>query len=314
MRGCFSKDSKIEAWSLACALTLLASAVAPLRAVAQSPQPVSIYVTVTQKDKLIGGLTQSNFRIYEDGKAVEFKLEAPEKPVSVALLVEYSRGSATYFNDIEASIRGFMNVAPEGNWYGLATFSQKLEINVDFTKLHGKIAEAFVSLGQPMSREINTYDAVYDMLEAMRRHAGRGALIVIGSGLNSFSAHTLDDVRKQVQSSNITVFGVGTGSAFRGQYSAYLSSHHRTTLLQAENFLRMLANESGGEAWFPKFEQAFPGVIAGIMQVLDFQYRLVYTPHAQGNGKFHKIKVEAFHIVNDKRQNFKALARAGLQF
>lgn len=299
---------------LACSLVLITSLLAGARAVAQSRQPVSVYVTVTKEDKLISGLSESNFRLYEDGKPVEFKLEEPEKPVTIALLAEFSQSSAAYFNDVEASIRGFMNAAPEGNWYALATFAQKLEVNVDFTKLHGKIAEAFGSLGRPMSAEINTYDAVYDMLEAMRRHPGRAVLIVIGSGLNSFSTQNLNAVRKQVRASNITIFGVGTGSAFRGRYANYLSSHHRMTLLQAQNFLRTLADESGGESWFPKFEQAFPDVIAGTMQVVDLQYRLVYTPHAQQDGKFHKFKVEAFRDINGKREKYKAIARAGLQF
>lgn len=314
MRGCFAKQSEIAGAILACSLALAASLPVAPRAIAQEQQPLSLYVTVSKDDKLIGGLAQDNFRLYEDGKPVEFKLETPEKPISIALLVEYSQSSAAYFNDVDSSIRGFMKAAPEGNWYALATFAQKLNVDVDFTKLHGKIAEAFGSLGPPVSAEINTYDAVFDMLEAMRRHPGRGVLIVIGSGLNSLSTHTLNDLRKQVRASNIMIFGVGTGSAFRGRYSAYLSSHHRMTLLQAENFLRMIADESGGEAWFPKFEQAFPEIVAGIMQVLDLQYRLVFLPHARADGKFHSFKVEAFHIVNGKRENFKTFARSGLQF
>jgi hypothetical protein len=82
-------------------------------------------------------------------------------------------------------------------------------------------------------------------------------------------------------------------------------------LTQAESFMRMLADESSGEAWFPKFESAFTGVMQGVFQSFDSQYRLLYTPQVPANQKFYKIKVEAFHVVNGKRQDFKVRARAG---
>jgi hypothetical protein len=73
----------------------------------------------------------------------------------------------------------------------------------------------------------------------------------------------------------------------------------------------MLALKSGGFAWFPNHFNAFPDVMQGIMQSIATQYRLVYEPPVRNSGKFQKIKVEAFRIVNDKRENFKVLVREG---
>ncbi len=204
-----------------------------------------------------------------------------------------------------------MKAAPQDDWLAAATFSKSMDVRVDFTKDRGDVEDAFAGLGPPMSSEINTYDAVYEMLEKMGKLKGRRVLILIGSGLDTFSKHTLDDVRKTTQSSNVTVYGVGAGSLLRGRYAHSLSTAHRMHLTQAESFMRMLADESGGEAWFPKFESAFTGVMQGVIQSLDSQYRLVYTPQVPANQKFNKIKVEAFHVVNGKRQDFKVRARAG---
>jgi Ca-activated chloride channel family protein len=285
-------------------------------AYAQVAEPVSLYVTVTQGDKLIGGLRQENFRLYEDGQSREFRLAEPEQPISIALLVEYSQSSSLYFDDIQAAVQWFVKEAPEGNWYALATFSKDMEIQVDFTKLVGRITEAFFEPGGPLWNEVNTFDAVDEMLDTLGRLPGRRVLIVVGSGLDTFSERTLDRIQKRIQStsSNVTVYAVGAGSLLRGTYEPYLSASARMSLLQAQSFMRTLADESGGEAWFPNFQAAYPDVMRSIMQDIAFQYRLVYVPQIPRDGKFHKIKVEAFQIVNDKRQNFKVSARKGWRF
>lgn len=283
---------------------------------AQAPGPteVSIYATVEQGDKLVQGLRQQNFSLLEAGRPVPFRLEAPERPVSIALLVEYSRSSGLYFNDIQAALRGFMKAAPEGDWIAAATFSRDLEIRRDFTKERGEVEDAFAGLGTPVSSEIDTYDAVYQMLDRMGSLKGRRVLILVGSGINTFGKHTLDDVRNALRANNVTVYCVGAGSILRGKYQRYLGSSDRMNLIRAETFMRMLSDESGGEAWFPKFESAFPPVMQGIMQSIDSQYRLVYTPQVPANEKFHKITVQAFRVENDKRENFKVRARAGWRF
>lgn len=294
--------------SLTANSTLLAQRSEPV------PQSVSLYVTVETNGKLIQGLSAKDFRLYEDGKARPFTLEEPEKPVTIALLVEYSASSWLYFEDIAYAMQGFMNVAPEGNWYGLATFANDSKVQVDFTKQHGKILQAFYSLGQPMWREINTYDAIYNMLERMSGVKGRRVLIFIGSGLDTFSAHNMDDVFRKLQSTNVAIYCVATGSLLRGRYEPYLSDNDRMNLLRSQNFLNYVASKSGGEAWFPRFEGAFPDVMRGVIQDIEFQYRMVYSPQIPADGKLHKIKVEAFRIANDRRQDFKVRVREGWRF
>jgi hypothetical protein len=47
------------------------------------------------------------------------------------------------------------------------------------------------------------------------------------------------------------------------------------------------------------------------MQSIAAQYRIVYESTIKGSDTFKKIKVEAFTVTNDKRQNFKVLNREG---
>ncbi|HEX6894583.1 MAG TPA: VWA domain-containing protein [Bryobacteraceae bacterium] len=302
-----------SAWQVIALFTLMAVPTrGDFRAVINpAPETVSIYLNVEKNGNLVTGLTEKNFRLYQDGDAQRFRLEKPEEPASIALLVEYSRSSGYYIEDIDAAMSGLLKHAPEGHWYALATFSHDLKVETDFTKQIGKLTEAYAQLGLPNWTEIDTYDAVYDMLDKLGRLPGRRILIVIGSGMDTFSEHTFDDVRKKIETDNVTVFVAGIGSAFRSSYEVYLDSSSRMTLSQAQSFLRMLADKSGGFAWFPSSPSAFPSVMNGIMQSIATQYRLVYDTPVRGAGKLHKIKVEAFRIVNDKREDFKVLVREG---
>jgi VWFA-related protein len=274
-------------------------------------ETVSLYLNVEKNSGLVSGLAQGNFRLSEDGRSRDFRLEKPEEPASIAFLVEHSATSIAFLDDIAYALEGFKEHGIEGHWYALATFANQLEVHTDFTKQIGEINQAYTSLGPASWNEINTYDAVYDMLDKMGRLPGRRILVVIGSGLDTFSQHQREEVTKKIEAENVTVFVAGLGSLLRGAYDPYISSSAQMDLTQARSFLQTLASKSGGFAWFPTMSNGFHDVMEGIMQSIATQYRLVYDTRLKGSGKFKKIKVEAFRVVNDKRENFKVLVREG---
>lgn len=273
--------------------------------------PVSLYLSVEEGDQLIGGLTEQNFRLYQDGRPASFRLAQPETPALITFLVEHSRSSWTYQNDIAAAVQAFIDAAPEGHWYSLVTFSHGPRVEVDFTKQKGELWAAYSSLGAPMWQDIDTYDAVYEVLEKLELLPGRRVLILIGSGFDTLSARTLDEVQKKIESVNVTVFVAGTGSSLRGIYEPYLGTRARMDLVQAEAFLNMLARKSGGQAWFPKFETAYRDIARAVFLTLQHQYRLVYEPALPKDGKFHPLRVEAFRLIDDKRHDYRVRVREG---
>ena len=141
----------------------------------------------------------------------------------------------------------------------------------------------------------------------------KAVIIFIGSGFDTFSARSLGDVEKRLESANVTVYSLGTGSALRTYYSPYLDMSDEMDLLQARAFLTMLADKSGGDAWFPNFETAFHDAMEGVMQDMATQYKLVVKGAIPADGRFHKIKVEAFTVTNDKRKDFKVRVREGFR-
>ena len=78
---------------LALIAAALCDSVGGLQARTGSSPEISLYLNVEQRDKLIGGLAPSGFRLFEDGKARHFRREPPEEPASIVLLIEHSRCS-----------------------------------------------------------------------------------------------------------------------------------------------------------------------------------------------------------------------------
>ena len=128
-----------------------AAAVLLIPSVARSAEEQTwpLYVNVEQNGKLVTGLSSSNFRVFLDGRGQQFDLDPPDIPVSVVLLVEYSQRSWLYLDDIRNALAGFVEHAPEGNWYALVTFDHNTNIVVDFTKEKNRISSAFSELPQP---------------------------------------------------------------------------------------------------------------------------------------------------------------------
>jgi Ca-activated chloride channel family protein len=298
--------SSLRAAALALAALLATAAPAPAQ---QAGRELSLYVNVETGDNLVTGLTAGNFRLRENGEARDFRLEEPE-PAAIALLVEHSRRSGLYYEDIQQAVAGFVDAAPEGHWYALATYAHETRVEVDFTRQKGQLLTAYRGLGQPMWNEIDTYDAIYALLQTMERMtARRRVLVIVGSGIDTFSSRSLRDVERMLERANVTVYVAGAGSSLRGIYDPYLSTSARMELMQAQAFLQMLADRSGGQAWFPRFQQAFPGILRGVMQNVEHQYRLVFTPRPDREG-VSRFEVEAFRFVDDdRREDFRVRVR-----
>jgi VWFA-related protein len=304
----FKIDEKVIVVAALCVAALLL----PAAGRSADDRTWSIYANVEQDGKLVTGLDRANFRVWLDNQAQQFALQEPETPISVVLLVEYSQQSWRYLSDIQNAIEGFADNAPEGNWYALVTFDHDTNVVLDFTKEKARISPAFSGLGQPMWNETDTYDAIYDTLDKTARLPGRRVIIFIGAGIDSFSRHSFGDIEKALESADVTMYCLGAGSAFRSYYDAYLGASARMDLLQAQSFLNMLADKTGGEAWFPNMDVGFRDAMKGLMQDLSTQYRIVLKDIAS-DGRLHKIKVEAFTVTDDKRKNLKVRVRDSIR-
>ncbi|MFN3321859.1 MAG: VWA domain-containing protein [Bryobacteraceae bacterium] len=300
--------------AVALVVLLLSPVAAPAARISPQRGPVSLYVTVEDRDGFVHGLGPGNFRLFEDGHAMPFRLEAPESPAHVVILAEFSRLSAPYLLAIRRAIYEFPSIAPEGHWYALATFDRQLEVRVDFTRQRGRIPVGYFDLGHPAWRELAAYDAVYELIEKLERLPGRRVLILIGSGVDTDSTRTFAEVQRKTETSDVIVYGIGTSGVLRTRQDPFSAAPARMRLMQGDAFLQKLAERSGGYAWFPGTDDDFPAAMRNVMLAIESQYRLVYQPREEAVREFRRVRVEAFQIVNDRRRNPKVRVRSGWRF
>jgi VWFA-related protein len=124
---------------------------------------------------------------------------------------------------------------------------------------------------------------------------GRKAIVLLSTGVDTFSKLTFDKTRKALQNAGVPIYGIGLMQTYRELMDAYgaMGPIARLDFLQADNQMRTFAKETGGMSFFPRFYGEFPGIFQSISASLRNQYTITYNPTNQTrDGKFRKIKVE----------------------
>lgn len=262
-------------------------------AIAVSVPVVNVDVVITDNNgNYLGGLKKENFRILEDGVPQTIgNFESGTGPFTIVLLAEYSKLGYGYFlynarNWASAFLR---QLKPE-DWIALASFDTRPHIEVDFTHNPGEIQNGLFAMNLPFFSESNLFDAVVDTLDRMREIKGRKAILLLASGIDTFSRITLNKVLDRLRNENdVSIFAVGIAEP---AFNMSLDSGG-LTYLQAQNQLRTFASMTGGRAWFPRFDAEVPGIMSDVAASLRNQYSLAYTPsNGVADGKYRKIKVE----------------------
>lgn len=266
---------------------------------------VSLDVGVLSKQGMfIPGLRKENFRVLEDGVPQTITaFNQSEAPITAVMLVEFANNFYPLEYDSLYASSVFASTLKKEDWIALITFDIRPHILADFTQDKREIYEGLRSLQFAMSAESNLFDALYETLDRLDEVEGRKYIMLISSGRDTFSKHTLDQIYKKVQASkDIAIYSISTGAALR----EYAESHGmnaalcnitsfscRTEWLQADNQMKTFAKMTGGKFYQPMFEGSFKDTFADIAQTIRNQYTLAYHPTNQTqDGSFRKIKVE----------------------
>jgi VWFA-related protein len=263
---------------------------------------VQVPVLVTTKDgQFIPGLKQDNFKLFEDGvpQTISNFTEKSDAPITAVLLVEFS--SVNYYFTMDA-IRDsyyFAQTLKPNDWLAVISFDMKSHILADFTQNKQEIYGALNQLQIPGFSENNLFDALYDTLDRVDRIPGRKYIILIASGLDTFSRINYDKILKKIKDTpNVGIFTISTGQLMRNimdaRYGADFGYQMRSlSFLQADNEMNTFAKMTGGRWYHPTFEGELPDVFRDIASNIRNQYVLTYKPtNSKQDGTYRKLKVE----------------------
>ena len=302
-----------------------------------STQIVNVDAVVYHKKsgQIVTDLKKPNFALFADGvQQTITNFSTPEAPITVAMVVEYSKWSeifGLYGNrgmepgtyEVIRPTAMFLSqfIKPPDDYVSVIAFDIRPTPLTDFTNDPTRLQQVISLLlrNQPAFRETNLFDALKFVLQGGRGdavvlensesrkadYAGlasvqgrRRAVILIASGIDTFSKINYGDARKVLQNSGVPVYIIGTANMFKKIYGdqlpatdSLLGMPGRMSWLQADNTLNTFAKETGG-AYFPvTFEGELPKVLGSINALLRSQYSLAFNPGDARDGKQHKLQV-----------------------
>jgi len=265
---------------------------------------VNLDVTVRDKKSgnLITGLQASNFMIYEDGVKQDIKnFSAVEAPVSVVLLIEFSRQVEWFVRDIWEAAYGFIGTLRKDDWCAIIGYDMRPTIITDFTQNKQELYDGMRRFNFPAFSDSNLCDALYDTMDRVEEMENRVAILLLSTGLDTFSKVTYEKTLEKAKNCNASIYTISLGQTFRimADSRGWLSNEARMDLLQADNRLKSFAKLSGGLSFEPRFVTEYPSIFRTISAFLRNQYSISYvSSNTAKNGKFRKIKVEAFADVD----------------
>jgi len=253
-------------------------------------------IAATNRGDLLTGLKKENFRIMDDGVAQTItNFGSTEAPITIVMLMEFSsRGYYDWFAyQAKYWADAFFPNLKQKDWVALITFDMKTRLEVDFTQNKDEVRNALYHLYFPGFSESNVFDAILDTTDRLKDVKGKKAILVLATGVDTFSKHTLDQTMKLLRQTDTTIFCVGLDRPYTNFLDANGSMGAHMNYLQGENQLKTFANMTGGYSWFPQFDGEIPGIFQTITAFLRNQYSLSYTPTTgASDGKFHKVKIE----------------------
>lgn len=264
---------------------------------------VNVDVSVISKDgQFIPGLKKENFKVLEDGVPQQISNFAQsEAPITAVLLVEFASTNYYFLYDALNASYNFAGSLKKEDWVAVEYYDMKPHILVDFTQDKRAIMGALNQLRIPTFSETNLFDALYDTLDRLDRVEGRKYVILISSGVDTFSKLNLDQILKKVKTThNITIYPVSIGRAVREYYEAHgatlphgLAPISQIDYYQADNEMSTFARLTGGRAYFPRFEGELPEIFHDIAGDIRNQYTIAYHPtNTKLDGTYRKLKVE----------------------
>ena len=246
-----------------------------------------VNVNVTDPfDRMVIGLDQDNFRVFEDGVEQEIiTFSSEDIPVSVGVILDLSGSMKNKIGKARAAMMEFFKTANIDDDFFLVGFNAHAELMSTFTR-DPEYIQSRVLFAAPTGRTA-FLDAVYLGLTYIRnsKHTKR-ALLILSDGGDNHSRHSRGEIKRLVREADVQLYAMGFYDPLGYQYRTAEEMH-------GPSLLEEITELTGGQVFPVEHLEDLPAIAAKIGAELRSQYVLGYTPsnHVYG-GQWRKIKVK----------------------
>ncbi len=246
-----------------------------------------VNVTVTDPfNRLVTGLEQENFRVFEDNieqEVVHFSAE--DVPISIGVIFDLSGSMSNKIDKSrQAAVQFFKTANPQDEFF-VVTFNDRAELTSAFTRSVEDLQTRMMYTAAKGRTAL--LDAVYLGLSEMRgaRNAKR-ALLIISDGGDNHSRYSEGDIRRLVKEADVQLYAIGI-------YDPFSRRGGTPEELNGPTLLSELTELTGGRAFSVENLNDLPDIAAKIGMELRNQYVLGYRPSNHSHdARWRKIKVK----------------------
>src|SRR6267143_788886 len=265
---------------------------------------VNVDVLVTTKSgQAIPGLKKDHFRIIEDGVQQQVtSFNVSQAPITAVLLTEFASTNYVFMIQALQASYAFANTLKKDDWVAVEYYDMRPHVLVDFTQDKKAIYGALNQLRMPGFAETNLFDALYDTLDRLDRVEGKKYIILVTTGIDTFSKLNLDQIMKKIKATkDVTIFPISVGFIVREYCEVHRCGYthgmgipvSNMDYLQGDNEMKTFAAMTGGRAYFPRFEGELPELFGDITRDIRNEYSLSYSPtNTKLDGTYRKLKVQ----------------------
>ncbi|MBI3049640.1 MAG: VWA domain-containing protein [Acidobacteria bacterium] len=264
---------------------------------------VVLPLTVTDaRQKYVTGLTMADFQVYEDGILQDLAFFAADPvPLDLAILLDTSASMQGRLAMAQDAAVGFVRSLRAGDRASVIEFSDAARVRqplvADLARVESAIRETTTGGGTAL------YTALYIALKELTRQSTtsgevrRQAIVLLSDGDDTRSLITSDDVVELVRRSGIVIYTISIRAGLGAPGGHTATSGHRSSTRswfesESDYLMRMLAEETGGRAFFPIGIEELTPVYGLIAEELAQQYTLGYSPkNPRLDGAFRRIAV-----------------------
>jgi Ca-activated chloride channel homolog len=231
----------------------------------------------------IPDLHRDNFAVYENGvRQQNATVEIEHAPITLGIVMEhggrYKGFNRTSSDEVFRAGKQLLDELGREDKVAIWEYADNAHQIADFTTAHDRLDQFFITAGVPDSSETNFYDALVSTSEAMKTLTGRKALIVITSGVDTFSKAKYDDALNAVRASGTPVYIIDLSPDLReaAKGNANAGPYAHLDWRRIESQLREIASVSGGRVYTESSSFDLAGVYDDLMENLRVRYVISY--------------------------------------